>query len=322
MEKLNIEYRPVELLVPFVNNARTHSDDQVAQIAASIREFGFNNPILVDGERGLIAGHGRLLAARKLGLDIVPVIELAHLSPTQKRAYILADNRLAENAGWDKELLALELADLKLSEFDLDLLGFSSDELDELLNAANKEGLTDDDAVPEVTENPVSRTGDVWLLGNHRLLCGDATKPEDYQRLLGAELVDMTFTDPPYNVNYANTAKDKLRGKNRPILNDNLGDDFGEFLTAACTNILSVTKGAVYVAMSSSELDTLQSAFRTRRLSAPVRANSVRLARRSRSLLVRRTRSGRCLADQETCQERSAPDHEAGGTSGARHPQQ
>ena len=145
MKKLNIEYRPVELLVPFVNNARTHSDDQVAQIAASIREFGFNNPILVDGERGLIAGHGRLLAARKLGLDTVPVIELAHLSPTQKRAYILADNRLAENAGWDKELLALELADLKLSEFDLDLLGFSSDELDELLNAANKEGLTDDD---------------------------------------------------------------------------------------------------------------------------------------------------------------------------------
>ncbi|MDO9053397.1 MAG: site-specific DNA-methyltransferase [Gallionella sp.] len=262
MEKLNIEYRPVGLLVPFVNNARTHSDDQVAQIAASIREFGFNNPILVDGERGLIAGHGRLLAARKLGLNTVPVIELAHLSPTQKRAYILADNRLAENAGWDKELLALELADLKLSEFDLDLLGFSGDELDELLNAANKEGLTDDDAVPEVTENPVSRTGDVWLLGNHRLLCGDATKPEDYQRLLGAELVDMTFTDPPYNVNYANTAKDKLRGKNRPILNDNLGDDFGGFLTAACTNILSVTKGAVYVAMSSSELDTLQSAFR------------------------------------------------------------
>ncbi|BBE50810.1 DNA adenine methyltransferase YhdJ [Ferriphaselus amnicola] len=262
MEKLNIEYRPVELLVPFVNNARTHSDEQVAQIAASIREFGFNNPILVDGERGLIAGHGRLLAARKLGLDTVPVIELAHLSPTQKRAYILADNRLAENAGWDKELLALELADLKLSEFDLNLLGFSGDELDELLNAANKEGLTDDDAVPEVTENSVSRTGDVWLLGNHRLLCGDATKQEDYQRLLGAELVDMTFTDPPYNVNYANTAKDKLRGKNRPILNDNLGDNFGEFLTAACTNILSVTKGAVYVAMSSSELDTLQSAFR------------------------------------------------------------
>ncbi|BBE50884.1 DNA adenine methyltransferase YhdJ [Ferriphaselus amnicola] len=262
MEKLNIEYRQVELLVPFVNNARTHSDDQVAQIAASIREFGFNNPILVDGERGLIAGHGRLLAARKLGLATVPVIELAHLSPTQKRAYILADNRLAENAGWDKELLALELADLKLSEFDLDLLGFSGDELDELLNSGDKEGLSDDDAVPEVLEVAITKPGDVWLLGQHRLLCGDSTKADDLKRLMREELADMAFTDPPYNVNYANTAKDKLRGKNRPILNDNLGDDFGTFLTDACTNLLSVTKGAVYIAMSSSELDTLQAAFR------------------------------------------------------------
>ncbi|PSJ17146.1 site-specific DNA-methyltransferase [Nitrosomonas supralitoralis] len=262
MQNLHIEYRPIESLVPYVNNARTHSDEQVAQIAASIREFGFNNPILADGERGLIAGHCRLLAARKIGLDTVPVIELAHLSPTQKRAYILADNRLAENAGWDKELLALELADLKLSEFDLDLLGFGGDELDELLFEENPAGLTDDDAVPEVTENPVSRTGDVWLLGNHRLLCGDATQPEDYKLLLGSELADMIFCDPPYGVNYANSAKDKLRGKNRPILNDNLGSEFGPFLEAACSNMLSVTKGAIYIAMSSSELDTLQSAFR------------------------------------------------------------
>lgn len=261
MEKLNIEYRPTGSLIPFVNNARTHSDEQIAQIAASIREFGFNNPILVDGERGIIAGHGRLQGARKLGMDTVPVIELAHLTPTQKRAYILADNRLAENAGWDKELLALELADLKLSEFDLDLLGFTDDELDELLNGENA-GLTDDDAVPEVNEVAISKPGDVWVMGNHRLLCGDATKPEDYKLLLDDELVDMTFTDPPYNVNYANTAKDKMRGKNRPILNDNLGADFAEFLQSACTNILAVTKGAVYVAMSSSELDTLQSAFR------------------------------------------------------------
>ncbi len=262
MEKLNIEYRPTESLIPFANNARTHSDEQIAQIAASIREFGFNNPILVDGERGIIAGHGRLLGARKLGLDTVPVIELAHLSPTQKRAYILADNRLAENAGWDKELLALELTDLKLSEFDLDLLGFTDDELNELLNGGDNSGLTDDDAVPEVNEVAISKTGDVWVMGNHRLLCGDATKPEDYKLLLGDELVDMTFTDPPYNVNYANTAKDKMRGKNRPILNDNLGADFSAFLQAACTNILSVTKGAAYIAMSSSELDTLQAAFR------------------------------------------------------------
>jgi DNA modification methylase len=262
MQTLNIEYRPVDSLIPYANNARTHSEEQVAQIAASIREFGFTNPILVDGERGVIAGHGRLLSARKLGMDTVPVIELAHLTPIQKRAYILADNRLAENAGWDKELLALELADLNLSEFDLDLLGFTTDEIDELLNG-DQEGLTDDDSAPEVAEVAVSKTGDVWVLGNHRLLCGDATKPEDYKLLLGSELVDMTFTDPPYNVNYANSAKDKMRGKNRAILNDNLGEDFEAFLHAACTQILLVTKGGVYIAMSSSELDTLQSAFRS-----------------------------------------------------------
>lgn len=262
MENLNIEYRPVDSLVPYVNNARTHSDEQVAQIAASIREFGWTNPILVDGERGLIAGHGRLKAARMLGLTEVPVIELSHLSAAQKRAYVLADNRLAENAGWDKELLALELSELQTSEFDLGLLGFSDDELDDLLNSGDKEGLTDDDAVPEVQEVAITQPGDIWLLGQHRLLCGDSTKADDLKQLMRDELADMAFTDPPYNVNYANTAKDKLRGKNRPILNDNLGDDFGTFLTDACTNLLSVTKGAVYIAMSSSELDTLQAAFR------------------------------------------------------------
>ena len=186
MQTLNIEYRPVDSLIPYPNNARTHSDEQLAQIAASIREFGFNNPILVDGDRGLIAGHGRLLGARKLGLTMVPVIELAHLSPTQKRAYILADNRLAESAGWDNELLSLELADLSVAEFDLDLLGFSADELDKLLDSENN-GLNDDDAVPEVTESAISKSGDVWLLGEHKLLCGDATKAEDYKALLGDE---------------------------------------------------------------------------------------------------------------------------------------
>ena len=261
MQTLNIEYRPVDSLIPYANNARTHSDEQLAQIAASIREFGFNNPILVDGDRGLIAGHGRLLGARKLGLTTVPVIELAHLSPTQKRAYILADNRLAESAGWDNELLSLELTDLSAAEFDLELLGFSADELDKLLDSENT-GLTDDDAVPEVTESAISKSGDVWLLGEHKLLCGDATKAEDYKALLGDELADMTVTDPPYSVNYANSAKDKMRGTHRPILNDNLGSEFAPFLLATCKNILSFTKGAVYIAMSSSELDTLQSAFR------------------------------------------------------------
>src|SRR5690606_112621 len=178
------------------------------------------------------------------------------------RAYILADNRLAENAGWDDELLKLELEELRLADFDLALTGFDDAALEALLAEDGGEGLTDDDAVPEVEEVPISRPGDIWLLGEHKVLCGDATQAEAYQRLLGDELADMTFTDPPYNVNYANSAKDKMRGTNRPILNDNLGDDFADFLQAACTNVLTATKGAIYIAMSSSELDTLQAAFR------------------------------------------------------------
>lgn len=253
----------VDALVPYARNARTHSDDQVAQIAASIAEFGFTNPILTDGDRGVIAGHGRLAAARKLRLPEVPVIELSHLTPIQKKAYILADNRIATNAGWDDALLGIELAELQDAGFDLALTGFTEDEWDKLIAGdESAEGLTDEDAVPEVTDDPVSQPGDIWLLGEHKLLCGDATKAEDYKALLGEELADMTVTDPPYNVNYANTAKDKMRGTNRPILNDNMGDGFAGFLLLACQNILAVTKGAVYIAMSSSELDTLQSAFR------------------------------------------------------------
>jgi DNA modification methylase len=264
MNDLHIEMRPVESLIPYIRNARTHSEDQVAQIAASIAEFGWTNPILTDGANGVIAGHGRLLAARKLGLDQVPVIELSHLSPLQKRAYILADNRIAENAGWDEELLKVELAELKLGDFDLALTGFDGDELDRLLDGeSGSDGLTDEDAVPETPELPISKPGDVWVLGEHRLLCGDATDPASYQALLADELADMVFTDPPYNVDYANSAKDKQRGKHRPILNDKLGDGFRAFLLSALTPMLSVTKGALYIAMSSSELDTLQSAFRS-----------------------------------------------------------
>ncbi|MBT2748366.1 MULTISPECIES: site-specific DNA-methyltransferase [unclassified Lysobacter] len=259
---LQIEQRPIEALIPFARNARTHSDAQVAQIAASIVEFGWTNPVLVDGASGIIAGHGRLLAARQLGLGKVPVIELAHLTPAQKRAYVIADNRLAENAGWDEELLRLELEELRDADFDLDLLGFTDDELDELLDG-DPAGLTDDDAVPEVQEQPVSRRGDVWICGNHKVLCGDATHAADYAVLLGDELVDMTFTDPPYGVNYANNPKDKLRGKHRPILNDNLlAADFSAFLEACCAQMVALTKGAIYIAMSSSELDRLQTAFR------------------------------------------------------------
>jgi len=261
---IKIELRPIDVLIPYARNAKQHSDAQVAQIAASIVEFGWGAPILVDGQNNVIAGHGRLLAARKLGMTEVPVVPMTHLTEIQRRALILADNKLGENASWDDELLGLELAELKGAGVDLAITGFSAEEWASLIagEESDNAGHTDDDAVPDVEDTPVSRPGDVWLLGEHKLLCGDATKADTYNALLGDELADMVFTDPPYNVNYANTAKDKLRGKNRPILNDNLGDGFEAFLTAACQNLLAVTKGAVYIAMSSSELDTLQSAFR------------------------------------------------------------
>jgi DNA modification methylase len=260
MDDLAIAWRPLGELIPYARNPRTHSDAQVAQIAASIREFGWTNPVLVDGESGIIAGHGRVLAARKLGLERVPVIELAHMSEAQKRAYVLADNQLALNAGWDDELLRLELADLSELGFDLGLIGFGEGELERLL-AGGKEGLTEDDEAPALPEQALTQPGDLWVLGEHRLLCGDATVLADVERVLDGQLANMTFTDPPYNVDYANSPKDKLRGKHRPILNDDLGSGFETFLLDACTNILSVTKGAVYVCMSSSELHTLQRAF-------------------------------------------------------------
>ena len=252
----------VASLIPYARNARTHSEDQVAQIAASIAEFGFTNPILTDGERGVIAGHGRLAAARKLELTEVPVIELTHLSAIQKKAYILADNRIAANAGWDDELLGVELTELKDAGFDLELMGFGDEELERLLNGeGDTTGLTEDDAVPELPVDPVSKTGDVWLLGQHRLLCGDSTVLTDVERVMNGQLADMAFTDPPYNVDYGNNAKDKMRGKDRRIMNDALGDGFYQFLYDACVNLLIVTKGACYVCMSSSELHTLQRAW-------------------------------------------------------------
>ena len=188
-------------------------------------EFGWTNPILIDENAGILAGHGRLLAARKLGLAEVPVIRFEHLSEAQKRAYLIADNQLALQAGWDDELLAEELAWLRDERFDLDLIGFDATELERLLAIADGEAASDEaeDEVPEPPEEPVSRPGDLWVLGNHRLLCGDATVLADVERVLGGQLADMTFCDPPYNVDYANSPKDKLRGKHRPILNDNLG---------------------------------------------------------------------------------------------------
>jgi len=259
-----IEQWPTSKLLPYARNARTHSDDQVAQIAASIAEFGFTNPVLAGSDGVIVAGHGRLAAAQKLGLETVPVVVLDHLTPTQRRALVIADNRIAENAGWDDELLRVELEALNDEGFDLDLTGFDADALAELLAGEEPEnvGQTDEDAVPEVVDTPVSQLGDVWQLGPHRLLCGDATQERSYQQLLVGQRVQMIWSDLPYNVNYANTAKDKLRGKHRPILNDNLGEDFYDFVHDALSLMLPICDGAVYIAMSSSELDTLQAAFR------------------------------------------------------------
>ena len=207
---MKIETRALAALIPYINNARTHSDAQVAQIAASIREFGWTNPVLVDGENGVIAGHGRLMAARKLGMDEVSVIELAHMTPAQKRAYILADNKLALNGGWDDELLALELGELQTEGFDLELIGFDAGELNDLLAAAEEtEGLTDEDAVPEAPDVPVTVEGDVWLLGNHRLMCGDSTSIDAVELLMEGRKAQMVHTDPPYGVEYQSNMRTK-----------------------------------------------------------------------------------------------------------------
>ncbi len=205
---LNVEYRKVAALIPYARNPRTHSDEQVARIAASIVEYGWTNPVLVDGESGVIAGHGRLAAARQLGMDEVPVVELAHLSPTQKRALILADNRIALDAGWDDELLALEFAELADAGYDLALTGFNDAEIDALLaddlgdaesdNEADGEESDAANDVPDAAAVPVSRPGDVWLLGEHRLICGDATDSAVIAALMAGQQASLCFTSPPY----------------------------------------------------------------------------------------------------------------------------
>ncbi len=223
---LEIAHRNVADLIPYARNARTHSEAQVALIAGSIREFGFTNPVLVDGGNGIIAGHGRVMAAQKLGLVTVPVIELAHLSEAQKRAYILADNRLAEQAGWDSDLLALELGDLRDLGVDVMELGFEAGEIDALFRAAEADPR--EEVVPEVPDVPVSRPGDLWLLGPHRLLCGDATDAGAVERLLGGVVPHLMITDPPYGVDYdpawrnaAGLSETRRTGK---VLNDHRAD--------------------------------------------------------------------------------------------------
>jgi len=241
--KQEIEYLETEKLVPYARNSRTHSDEQVQQIMGSIKEFGFTNPILVDAEGLIIAGHGRTMAAQRLGMKEVPCLRLGHLTESQKKAYVIADNKLALNAGWDDEMLRLELADLQDADFDLSLTGFDDDELNALLATAVEEGLTDEDAVPEVPETPVTVEGDVWVLGRHRLMCGDSTSIDVVDALLAGNAIDLVFTDPPYNVGFNGRS-----GKHDVIKNDKLSDsDFEDFINGTIATIKAVNPKAYYI---------------------------------------------------------------------------
>ena len=240
-----VETIDIESLIPYARNSRTHSDSQVAQIAASIKEFGFTNPVLIDGDGGIIAGHGRVMAARKLKLAEVPCIRLGYLTETQKRAYVIADNKLAMNSGWDNEMLKLEFAELTDEGFDLDLIGFSEDELAEILKDPEQltEGLTDEDATPELPEEPVTKLGDIYQLGRHRLMCGDSTSLDSVNKLMNGNSVDMVFTDPPYNVAFNGRS-----GKHDVIKNDNLPqNEFEDFIAEVCNTIRAVDPKVYYI---------------------------------------------------------------------------
>lgn len=242
---MNIEQVKLDALIPYARNSRTHSDAQVAQIAASIKEFGFTNPVLIDETGSIIAGHGRVMASRKLALADVPCIRLSHLTAAQKRAYIIADNKLALNAGWDDEMLRLELSDLKGLDFNLDLTGFSTDEINQLLTPEQVEGLTDEDAVPEIPVDPVTKLGAVWLLGKHRVMCGDSTSIDAVDKLMDGQKADMVFTDPPYGVAYEGGHNLKKR---KGIIADTLeGDDLtGLFYGALMAAVPNTKDGAAF----------------------------------------------------------------------------
>lgn len=248
---MQIEQRAIDSLIPYIKNSRTHSEDQTAQIAASIKEFGWTNPILVDGSNGIIAGHGRVMAARKLGYKEVPCIELHGMTDTQKKAYIIADNKLALNAGWDNEVLALELADLQELGYNVELTGFTLDEIEALSPEEIPAGLTDEDFVPEVQPDPISKLGDVWILGNHRVMCGDSTSIDAVDKLMDGAKADMVFTDPPYGVDYKGIKNDDRSG-----LEDLLRGAFGNFLSA------SKSGASIYVFHSDRCADIFHRVFR------------------------------------------------------------
>lgn len=248
-----IEWLETKGLIPYAKNSRTHSEAQVAQIAGSIKEFGFNNPVLIDEDNGIIAGHGRVMAAQKLGLQAVPCIRLAHLSDTQRKAYVIADNRLALNAGWDDQMLTVELQELDSESFDLSLLGFEADELNALLNPIKEtEGLTDEDEVPEVPEEPKTKPGDIYKLGRHRLMCGDSTSIDAVEKLMDGQKADVVFTSPPYNANTKAGDGDIFTSKKSKKLydegySDNLkSSEYVDFASGVLENCFLVTNGFIF----------------------------------------------------------------------------
>ncbi len=269
MNKLKVEYRPIEEIVPYDNNARTHPTDQIKQIERSMLEFDFYNPILIDENNIIIAGHGRLEAAQNIGYKELPVIILKGLTEAQRRALTIADNSIALNSGWDEEKLAEELGYLDEEGFDIDITALEAAFIDGLLNPEedDDQAREEEDTAPEPPDNPVSRLGDIWICGKHKVLCGDSTKKSDYERLFGAEeLADMCFTDPPYNVDYGKTEEVRARAKGkkvkgRDLMNDNLGAEFGKFLSDLCAVAIEYTKGALYICMAGSEMHNLHRSF-------------------------------------------------------------
>jgi len=243
-------------LIPYIRNARTHSESQIAQIAASIKEFGFLSPILIAEDNTILAGHGRLAAAQKLGLKQVPCVKEKHLTETQRRAYIIADNRLSLNAGWDDEMLAIELSELQGVDFDLDLLGFDESELFSIFEDGKEVEDDDFDVTEELNKPSFSKVGDIWTLGRHRLICGDSTKEETYKKLMDGKKANLVVTDPPYNVNYEGSA-----GK---IKNDNMDNDkFYNFLFDAFSNMEKVMAddASIYVFHADTEGLNFRKAF-------------------------------------------------------------
>lgn len=251
--------RPVAALVPYAANARTHSAEQVEQLARSIREFGFVNPVLVSSDGTIIAGHGRVMAAKAIGMETVPTIDVHWLTEDQRRAYILADNQLALNAGWDEELLAQEMSALRGLGVDLTLIGFADAQLDAMVGAV-EEPPADPDEAPAAPADPHCQPGDIWVLGHHRVLCGDSTQKEQLERLVAGRLVDACWTDPPYNVAYEGGTADALT-----IQNDSMDDaSFRRFLMDAFSSMASVMKdgASIYVAHSDTEGINFRAAYK------------------------------------------------------------